>query len=223
MAIHVRIQLLAGFKSNGWSNDHRTIELYSPDGLHSLVLRAGSTAQCQAWVSGLSNALADSIELALIRANRLLHEVLEGKARHMGWLLKGNAPDSSANNSMKSRSQSTSSEGEDGSNLWLPAFVVITDKELRLYSSPPWSVDAWASPFETWPLLTTRLVSSSCRSASASPGFRDVLTFHVRIGTPSGVISVVYRTETQKDLANWARNVVQSSHDAAVSQKELSC
>ena len=81
--------------------DNRTIELYSPDGLHSLILRAGSTAQSQAWVSGLSNSLADSTEMALNKVNRLLQEVLEGNARYMGWLLKRSVSDCSANNSIK--------------------------------------------------------------------------------------------------------------------------
>jgi len=52
---------------------------------------------------------------------------------------------------------------------------------------------------------------------------RDFLTFQIRIGTPSGVVNVLYRTETQKDLVNWARSIVQSSHDAAAAQQELSC
>lgn len=71
---------------------------------------------------------------------------------------------------------------------------------------------------------TFRLVSSSSRSQSTSPaGLRDFLTFHIRIGTPSGVVNVIFRTETQKDLAGWARNIVVSSHEAANSQKEISC
>lgn len=170
------------------------MELYSPDGLHSLILRAGSTAQCQAWVSGLSHTLADSTQLALNRANRFIHEVLEGKARYMGWLLKktGTGTDGSATNSIKvyiqknlfsslqksikilkvtyicltkqSRSQSTSSDGDDSSSsLWHPNFVVITDKELRLYNSPPWSYEAWGNPYESWPLLTTRWASETYR------------------------------------------------------------
>lgn len=91
--------------------DHRTMELYAPDGLHSLVLRAGSMAQCQAWVSGLSHTLSDSTQVALQRANRYVQGLLEGKVRHMGWLLKRNPPASeqqhghqshgSANNSIK--------------------------------------------------------------------------------------------------------------------------
>jgi hypothetical protein len=81
--------------------DNRTIELYSPDGVHSLILRTGSPTQTQAWVSGLSNTLSESTELALMRANRSLHEVLEGKARFMGWLLKRNPSDSSTSNSLK--------------------------------------------------------------------------------------------------------------------------
>jgi hypothetical protein len=80
------------------------MELYSPDGLHSLILRAGSTAQCQAWVSGLSHTLSDSTQLAQHRANRYVHDLLEGKVRHMGWLLRRNqgaAVEGSTNNSIK--------------------------------------------------------------------------------------------------------------------------
>lgn len=81
--------------------ENRTIELYSPDGVHSIILKARSAGQCQAWISGLSSTLAESAELALVRANRVLHDLLEGKARHMGWLLKRNPVESSTNNSLK--------------------------------------------------------------------------------------------------------------------------
>lgn len=47
-------------------------------------------AQCQAWVSGLSHTLGESTVLAMNRANRYVHELLEGKVRYMGWLLKKN-------------------------------------------------------------------------------------------------------------------------------------
>ena len=72
-------------------------------------------------------------------------------------------------------------------------------------------------------IIHFRLVSSTSRTASTPPGVRDFLTFHIRIGTPSGIVNIMYRAETQKDLANWARNIVQSSHDAAATQKEISC
>jgi len=81
--------------------DNRTIELYSPDGVHSLILKATTPTQCQAWVNGLSSTLSESTESALVRANRSLHEVLEGKARFMGWLLKRNPSDTSTSNSLK--------------------------------------------------------------------------------------------------------------------------
>ena len=47
--------------------------------------------------------------------------------------------------------------------------------------------------------------------------------FHIRIGTPSGIVNAVYVTETHKDLANWARKLVMASHDAAFHQKSISC
>jgi len=78
-------------------SEKRTIEVYSPDGVHSVILRASSSAQADAWISGLCAALAEGTELALRKANLLIRDVLEGSARHMGWLLKRSAIDSSTN------------------------------------------------------------------------------------------------------------------------------
>lgn len=60
-----------------------------------------------------------------------------------------------------------------------------------------------------------RLVSSSRQT--------DLITFSVRCGTPDGVITHHLRAETHRDLANWARALVQGCHASVQQQQELAC
>jgi hypothetical protein len=50
-----------------------------------------------------------------------------------------------------------------------------------------------------------------------------MITFSVRCGTPEGVVTHHLRAETHRDLANWARALVQGSHNCAQTQRELVC
>ena len=50
-----------------------------------------------------------------------------------------------------------------------------------------------------------------------------MITFSVRCGTPEGVVTHHLRAETHRDLANWARALVQGSHNCAQTQRELAC
>lgn len=45
-------------------------------------------------------------------------------------------------------------------------------------------------------------------------------TFAVRVGTIDGVITHHLRAETRRDLATWARAIVQGCHTAALSLRE---
>lgn len=68
-----------------------------------------------------------------------------------------------------------------------------------------------------------RLVHSSTPRRSSGvniPGITDVTTFTVRLGTRQGVESRVMRVETHRDLAFWARHLVQGAHNASVAMKE---
>lgn len=69
-----------------------------------------------------------------------------------------------------------------------------------------------------------RLVSSPVRNndvASCSNGSTiNGATFAVRVGTIDGVITHHLRTETRRDLAAWARAIVQGCHAAAHSLRE---
>jgi hypothetical protein len=61
-----------------------------------------------------------------------------------------------------------SSESSDDPDRWQSVFAAVTDRELRLYESAPWSPEAWGAPVDTCPLLSTRLechnilVTKSC-------------------------------------------------------------
>lgn len=52
------------------------------------------------------------------------------------------------------------------------------------------------------------------------PGITDVITFTLRFGTRNSVDLRILRAETHRDLANWARHLVQGAHFAAMSMKE---
>lgn len=68
-----------------------------------------------------------------------------------------------------------------------------------------------------------RLVHSSTPRRSSGvniPGITDVTTFTIRLGTRQGVESRVMRVETHRDLAFWARHLVQGAHNASVAMKE---
>lgn len=156
----------------------------------------------------------------------------------------------------------------------------MTDRELRLYESAPWSPEAWSAPVELCPLIATRLVFVfvflsylkmnlrdallvSCRNSPQllwklchlcgffnkkivyekysrlrrirnnmnfisfrslvnSSRQSDLITFSVRCGTSEGVVTHHLKVETHRDLANWARTIVQGCHTSVMLQRELS-
>lgn len=85
--------------------------------------------------------------------------------------------------------------------------------------------EAWG-----WPLLTIsprivrRLVSSPARQneagGSSGGATQHAATFAVRVGTMDGVVTHHLRAETRRDLAAWARAIVQGCHAAAHSLRE---
>lgn len=94
-------------------------------------------------------------------------------------------------------------------------FGAVTDSELRLYESAPWSGEAWRSPVEAYSLIATRLVGSVKRF--------EVPEFSIRCATADGIITHNLRVETHRDLAEWAKALVNGSHASAVTQRELVC
>jgi len=110
--------------------------------------------------------------------------------------------------------RSVSSEEEFSVNdKWQSVFGVVTSKELRLYEVAPWSPDAWSAPLFVCSLLSTRLMSSSRNS--------DLITFSIRCGTEDGIITHQLKVDTQRDLASWARAIIQGCHTSVVNRREI--
>lgn len=112
--------------------------------------------------------------------------------------------------------RSISSEEEFTVNdKWQSVFGVVTSKELRLYEVAPWSPDAWTTPLFVCSLLSTRLMSSSRNS--------DLITFSIRCGTEEGIVTHRLKVDTQRDLASWARAIIQGCHNSVATKREVIC
>lgn len=65
--------------------ENRCIELHSPDGVHSCLLRATDPQEALVWFNTLHSAIARSTQRALLDANRALSNII-GDLKHIGWL-----------------------------------------------------------------------------------------------------------------------------------------
>ncbi|XP_048515046.1 beta-1-syntrophin isoform X2 [Athalia rosae] len=219
----------------------RTLELHSPDGVHECWLRALDNAEANAWFNALHSALAALTQKALRLASALPDPP---QLQHIGWLARRhclqNGRGSSESSEDGAGSSASTSRGAGGSGFgmgmtggcsggWRSVFGAVSGRELRLYECAPWSPEAWASPSITCPLIATRLVSSSTpRQGEAAAGSSSGVasqtqhggTFAVRVGTIDGVVTHHLRAETRRDLAAWARAIVQGCHTAAHSLRE---
>ncbi|XP_050461038.1 beta-1-syntrophin isoform X2 [Cataglyphis hispanica] len=211
----------------------RILELHSPDGVHECWLRAADSTEANVWFNALHSALA-ALTLKALRLASALPDPQQ--LQHIGWLARrhclqnGRASSESSEDGAGS-SASTSRGAGSGFGLtggctggWRSVFGAVSGRELRLYECAPWSPEAWASPSITCPLIATRLVSSPTRqneaASSSSGSAQHGATFAVRVGTIDGVITHHLRAETRRDLAAWARAIVQGCHAAAHSLRE---
>lgn len=68
-------------------SENRSIELHSPDGVHSCTLRASDSQEMLAWFNALHSAISRSTQKALQEANLALSNVI-GELKHIGWLCR---------------------------------------------------------------------------------------------------------------------------------------
>lgn len=66
-------------------SENRCIELHSPDGIHSCILRASDPQEGLVWFNALHSAMSRTTQKALQDANRALASIL-GELKHIGWL-----------------------------------------------------------------------------------------------------------------------------------------
>lgn len=183
--------------------DKHTLELHSPDGKGMCALRFPEPVTCSDWFNAIHSNVMLLTQQAIMEANQIISSAPnQRQIRHMGWLAE-------------------QLPGEGGKLSWKPVFLALTDKDVALYDTAPWSKEEWATPFQDHQLLATRLVHCGKQNSQLRGG--DVLTFGTRSGTRNGVVTHIFRVETQRDLAFWSRALVQGSHGAVTLVKEVAC
>ncbi|XP_041982789.1 beta-1-syntrophin isoform X1 [Aricia agestis] len=184
--------------------EERTLEIYSPDGVHALTLRAPCSTTAAGWHRSLHAATRRCARAALARARPRLRPVV-GDVRFAGWLARRPI--------QEHMGASGGSDDSDEAEGWVPTFVAITDRELRLYEAAPWSAEAWCAPAESLGLAATRLAWWRRGAGAAALG--------VRAGTPAGLCVRALRADTPHDLAAVAGALVDGAHAAVTSQPEF--
>ncbi|XP_030635760.1 beta-2-syntrophin isoform X2 [Chanos chanos] len=182
--------------------ENRLLELHSPDGLHTVILRCKDGPSALSWFTAIHANIAALLPQTLAHINAYLNSPnTHCQLKHIGWLAE-------------------QIQLEGGRHQYRPVVMALTEKDILLFESVPWTREAWSTPLLTHPLLATRLVHSG--SARSSPALGSDLVFATRTGTGRGIESHVFRVETHWDLSSWTRALVQGGHAAAELIKEVS-
>ncbi|XP_068595612.1 beta-2-syntrophin [Brachionichthys hirsutus] len=185
--------------------ESRLLELHSPDGQHTAVLRCKDGPSASSWFTAVHTNIAALLPQTLAHINAYLGASSSTSAhphlKHIGWLAEQLQLDA-------------------GRLQYRPLVMALTEKDILLFESVPWTRESWASPLLTHPLLATRLVHSG--NARSSPAQGSDLVFATRTGTGRGIESHTFRVETHWDLSSWTRALVQGAHAAAELIKEVS-
>lgn len=129
--------------------EHRSIELHSPDGIHSCILRATDPAEAMVWFNALHSAIDQSTQIALTQANRALVSLI-GELRQIGWLSRrvsggggggvggagvvgstGSGGGGGGSSACDGRGASSDNSSTEDTERWQPVFVAVTERELR--------------------------------------------------------------------------------------------
>ncbi|CAL8262663.1 unnamed protein product [Merluccius merluccius] len=186
--------------------ENRLLELHSPDGQHTVVLRCKDAPTANSWFTAVHTNIAALLPHVLAHINAYLGATVASSSshphlKHIGWMAE-------------------QVQLEGGRQQFRPIVMALTEKDILLFESVPWSREAWSMPLLTHPLLATRLVHSG--SARSSPAQGADLVFATRTGTGRGIESHLFRVETHWDLSSWTRALVQGGHAAAELIKEVS-
>uniref|UniRef100_A0A673I2P4 Beta-2-syntrophin-like n=1 Tax=Sinocyclocheilus rhinocerous TaxID=307959 RepID=A0A673I2P4_9TELE len=182
----------------------RLLELHSTDGQHTVVLRCKDGASAHSWFTAIHTNVAALLPQTMDHINSFLSNPSANThctLKHIGWLAE-------------------QLELDGGRHQNRRVLMALTEKDLLLFQSVPWTHESWTSPLLTHPLLATRLVHSG--SVHSSPALGGDLVFATRTGTGRGIESHVFRVETHWDLSTWTRALVQGGHLAAELIKEVS-
>ncbi|XP_044155256.1 alpha-1-syntrophin [Bufo gargarizans] len=164
----------------------RYLEICSADGRDVLFLRAKDEGTAQSWFS----AIHANINALMPRVRDDVKQLVGKEVKHMGWL--------------------TEQLPQDEKQKLL---AILTEKDLLLYNSVPHTRDGFSKPVFCHPLIATRLVHSGPPKSTSL--YNTELTFALRSGTQKGVETHLFSVETQRELAEWTRALVDGCHNAA--------
>lgn len=182
--------------------ENRLLELHSPDGQHTVVLRCKDGATAHSWFTAIHTNVAALLPQTLSYINTFLNNAnTHCTLKHIGWLVE-------------------QLDMNGGRHQYKRVIMALTEKDILLFQAVPWTYESWTTPVLTHPLLATRLVHSG--SVRSSPALGGDLLFATRTGTGRGIESHVFRVETHWDLSTWTRALVQGGHSAAELIKEVS-
>ena len=189
------------------------ITLFSPDLKRSLVLRCNDVISAETWANAISSEIHETTLNAIAEANLNLSSILKSTIKYMGWL----------------------SEKIDNLN-YRPTFLVLTSKELLFFDKVPYTIENW-DPVLRYSLEHCRLVKGSIDATEqttnqlngSNGNFKDQNklnnnsnSFALRIGTLDGIITVQLSSNSYQSLLIWAKNIFESSCNAAIALKEVS-
>uniref|UniRef100_A0A8C5Q531 Syntrophin alpha 1 n=1 Tax=Leptobrachium leishanense TaxID=445787 RepID=A0A8C5Q531_9ANUR len=164
----------------------RYLDIISADGRDVLLLRGKDESTAQSWF----NAIHTNVSCLIPRLQEDIKQHLGKEVKQMGWLTEQLAQDSKRN-----------------------LLAILTEKDFLLYNSLPHSREGFSKPAYCYPLIATRLVHSG--PSKNSPMYDADLAFALRSGTQKGVETHLFSVETQRELAEWTRALVDGCHSAA--------
>uniref|UniRef100_A0A3B5N1W3 Beta-2-syntrophin n=1 Tax=Xiphophorus couchianus TaxID=32473 RepID=A0A3B5N1W3_9TELE len=184
--------------------ENRLLELHSPDGQHTMVLRCKDGATANSWFTAIHTNIAALLPQTLAHINAYLGAssaaTTHPHLKHIGWLA-------------------------EQAGLWLDDLFSLeeTPQDVQMSIFHPSCEDAsflLSHSSYLFHVSVFRLVHSG--SARGSPSHGSDLVFATRTGTGRGIESHVFRVETHWDLSTWTRALVQGVHAAAELIKEVS-
>ncbi|XP_051979159.1 beta-2-syntrophin [Xyrauchen texanus] len=182
--------------------ENRLLELHSPDGQHTVVLRCRDGSNAHSWFTAIHTNIIALLPQTLSHINTYLNNTnTHCTLKHIGWLAE-------------------QLELDGGRHQYRRVVMALTEKDILLFLSVPWMYESWTAPLLTHPILATRLVHSGSINSSLALG--GDLVFATRTGTGRGIESHMFRVETHWDLSTWTRALVQGGHSAAELIKEVS-
>ncbi|CAJ0594954.1 unnamed protein product [Cylicocyclus nassatus] len=170
----------------------RIFEMRSPSGRYALAFRCASSVEADSWFEAIHGCVNALLTQALAQVNLMLGG--HPQVRRMGWV--------------------SEQVSEDGIIMWKPKFLTLTQNELLFYEAVPQLKTEWAEPRITRPLVATRVVQTTSRTAPVMKGLSDVISLRIRTGTQNGVRTHTLRVETHADLAQWVRAIVLGTYEA---------